>query len=159
MKADLHLPAWVSPMTAKRLRAQPDLPVGGGSEVFNLAGEATADGERLAREAIAREAAAIQARLYQERMQRTFEGCPGFIGADAPSSEASEGRVTVEPARVTEAVAWLKRRFHVRDELGLAGVDGLCLHIKPRARGPVRPGQKRAKVTFAKTEQFTLNLD
>jgi hypothetical protein len=124
-------------------------------QIFNLAGECGVDPERVVRERQEAEAAAAAAREYQRKMQRSFEQCPGFIGADAPSSERSKGCVIIEPAMAREARDWLKRRFHINENLELSD-QGLCIEIIPRVRKA--RGVRSAAVSFAKTEQFTLAL-
>jgi hypothetical protein len=124
-------------------------------EVFNLAGECAVDPERVAREHLEAEAAAAAAREYQRKMQRTFEQCPGFIGADAPTSERSKGCVIIEPALAREARDWLKRRFYVNENLELSD-QGLCIEIIPRVRK--RRGGRSVPVSFVRPEQFTLAL-
>jgi hypothetical protein len=133
---------------------QRELPVAG--EVFNLFGEAGNDPVRLAMEA-GRRAAEREALLeFERKMQRTLEECPGFCGAEAPCGAAATGRVLIDPAMTAEAIPWLKRRFHVNENLALSHHGGLCVEVKPRARG--KPGVRRGRVSFAKPEQFQLPL-
>jgi hypothetical protein len=124
-------------------------------QTFNLAGECGVDPERVIRERLEAESAAAAAREYQRKMQRTFAQCPGFIGADAPSSEQSKGCVIVEPAMAREARDWLKRRFHVNENLELSD-HGLCIEIVPRVRKA--RGARSVRVSFTRPEQFILAL-
>lgn len=126
----------------------------GSAQVFNLAGEVGEDPVRLALEAGRKAAAAETAREYERTMQRTLEQCPGFIGADAPKSASCVGKVVVEPAKVSEALAWLKRRFVVAENLELSTDNGLCVEVAPRA--PRKAGVRRPR--FGKVEQFKLDL-
>jgi hypothetical protein len=125
--------------------------------VFNLAFERGDDPDRLIKEQMDRAIARGAAREYELKMQRTFADCPGFIGGDLPESENAVGKVVIEPARVTEAVVWLKRRFHVNETMGLPDACGLTIEVKPR-RKAVR-GQPRARVTFEKPKQYEFELN
>lgn len=127
-------------------------------QVFNLASERGLDGDRLARERVEAERARKAAAEYEARMQRLFAECPGFIGADAPAGEGQKGNVVVEPAYAPEAMAWLKRRFHVNENLSLSTDTGLCIEVRTRVRKPPTPGAKRVAVTWAKPQQFELSL-
>lgn len=126
------------------------------ADCFNLASEQADDPWRIDRQrwqaAQAREASAE----YAAKMQRTFEQCPGFIGADCPTSDQGRGRVVIEPAKVVEAYAWLRRRFHVNENLELSTDNGLCIEVAPRVRRSTT-GRRSAKVRF-KVEQFKLPL-
>lgn len=85
--------------------------------------------------------------------------CPGFIGADTPTSEQGRGRIVVEPGRVTEAYAWLKRRFYTSENIELSD-NGLCIELKQRVRnksGCANRG-KRVSVSFKQPVQFELGL-
>lgn len=125
--------------------------------VFNLAGEVGADPVRLAMEAGRLAAAREAAREFERKMQRTLEDCPGFVGAEAPGSPDAKGKVLVEPGRVLEAMPWLKRRFHVSENLALSSDCGLCVEIIPRVRQ--RSGRRTVRrVSFAPPEQFQLQL-
>lgn len=132
-----------------------ELPACGLGGVFNLSGETGPDPLRLERERWQRETREREAREYQERMQRTLAECPGFVGADPPASDAATGRVIIEPGMVFQAVAWLKRRFHVSENLDLSTDTGLCVEVAPIVR---KKGVRKVKVTFGKPEQFTLEL-
>lgn len=94
---------------------------------------------------------------YQRRMQQRIEQCPGFVGADAPSHPMGRGKVVVEPGLAAEARLWLKRRFHVAENLELSNIGGLVFEIAPRIRR-VTSGGKRIRVSFAKPVQFELSL-
>lgn len=135
---------------------QYDLPVAGA--VFNLAGERGEDPERVARERAAAERANREAKAYQDRMQKTFAACPGFIGGDAPAGPGLVGRLVVEPARVAEAYEWLRRRFRVSENLELSQTldNGLCIDVIPR---PPRKSGVWRKTSFAKPTQFELQFD
>jgi hypothetical protein len=137
------------------MRATQNELAGDVGQIFNLAGECGVDPERVIRERLEAEAAAATAREYQGKMQRTFAQCPGFIGADAPGNERSKGCVIVEPAMAREARDWLKRRFHVNENLELSD-HGLCIEIIPRARKA--RGARSPAVSFATAEQFRLAL-
>lgn len=126
------------------------------ASVFNLAPEAADDPWRVKREILEAEARAEAGRAYQRKLQKTFEECPGFVGADAPTSDTGRGRVVVEPAKVIEALAWLRRRFHVSENLELSSDAGLCIEVQPRVRRST-PGPRRVKPRF-KLEQFELDL-
>lgn len=132
-----------------------DLPIIG--EVFNLAGERGEDPLRIQRERWEAERRQSEALEYQSKMQRTLEECPGFAGCDAPLGEQAQGRIVIEPARVNEAVRWLKRRFHVNENLELSPDNGLAIDIKPRVRS-CKAGARRRSVGFVKVEQFELAL-
>lgn len=82
--------------------------------------------------------------------QRLLSRCPGFIGADGAF------RVVVEPAYVVEAMTWLKRRFHVSENLDLSD-NGLCIDLRPRERRVVGSVVRRSRISF-KPEQFELKL-
>lgn len=126
---------------------------------FNLAGEQAEDPERVAREAAEARQRARGAAEYQKRMQKTFSQCPGFVGADAPAGPGMPGRVTFEPAKAVEAIAWLKRRFRVDERLDLSTDSGLCVEIITK-RKPGLPGacNSRRVHQFGKPEQFELTL-
>jgi len=140
----------------KRRSYQKELPCAG--DVFNLVNEVADDPWRLERERWALAEAQELARQYQERMQRVFSQCPGFIGGDAPSSEKGCGRVVIEPQSVMDAVPWLKRRFHVSENLDLSADNGLVIEIKPRRRGQQQAGGRKVKVSFDKPVQFELGI-
>jgi len=133
-----------------------DLPVAG--DVFNLASELGVDPERIARERAEVERANREARAYQTKMQKTFAECPGFIGGDAPGGPGLVGRLVIEPARVVEAYAWLRRRFRVSENLELSQSldNGLCIDVITRL--PRKCGVWR-KSTFAKPEQYELTFE
>jgi hypothetical protein len=135
---------------------QYELPKSG--DVFNLVVEQGDDPWRLEREQWAAAEAAREAREYSARMQKTFEQCPGFIGADAPSGPHCTGKVMVDPARVGEAREWLKRRFHVAENIELSTGNSLLFEIAPRVRNK-SGGGKRVVVRFGKPQQFALPLD
>lgn len=139
----------------KSLQPVIDLPIVG--EVFNLAGQRGEDPVRVWRERLQTERIINEAREYQNKMQRILAECPGFAGCDAPTSDLSQGRVVIEPARVTEAMQWLKRRFHVSENLELSPDNGLAIDIKPRVRS-CKTGARRRSVGFVKVEQFELAL-
>lgn len=128
------------------------------TQVFNLAGEEGEDPFRIERERWAAEQAKAEAAEYERRMQRTLAECPGFIGADAPAGPGKVGRVVVEPAHIPAAMAWLKRRFIVAENIELSRDEGLVVDIAPRVRR-VTQGQRPAKVRFGKPEQYSLKLD
>lgn len=126
------------------------------SDVFNLASEQGDDPVRVAMEAGRAAAAAEAAAEYERKHQRTLSECPGVVGFDAPRGPASSGKVMIEPGRITEAMIWLKRRFHVNESLELSTDTGLCVEIKPRVRQTGKHPYVRVK--FAKPEQFKLPL-
>jgi hypothetical protein len=139
----------------KRSTPQYDLP--GCESVFNLALQTGADPDRIIADQLDAQRRAGEAEEYERRMQRMFEDCPGLVGCDPPRSDASTGKVVVEPARVTEAYAWLKRRFHVNENLGLSLDTGLCIEVRPRKR--TKAIGRRVAVSFEKPVQFELGLD
>ena len=145
-------------MRAKR-KLQFELP--GAGEVFNLAGQQSDDPWRLECERWAQAEREREGREYSARMQLSLAQCPGFIGCDAPASDEGTGRVVVEPAHVFEAMAWLKRRYHVAENLDLSPDNGLCIELKPRVRNKTGCGRPRTKLTvhFGKPEQFELGLN
>jgi hypothetical protein len=126
------------------------------ASVFNLHCETCEDPERLAREAAERKQSAADASAYQKRMQRTFEQCPGFVGGDMPQGPGLKGRLMLEPGRVPEALAWLKRRCRVGESLDLSTDSALCVEIITRAK-PSSAGTRIA-VRFGRPEQFQLDL-
>ena len=134
----------------------PQYELSGASEVFNLAPERAEDPFRVDRERWEANQRAEAAREFTAKMQRTLAECPGFMACDAPAGESSKGRVVIEPARVLEALPWLKRRFIVAENLELSDGDGLVVEVAPRVRG--RGGPRRVRVKFGKVEQFTLAL-
>lgn len=116
-------------------------------DVFNLAVEQADDPLRVELDrlrALREQEAALE---YHRKMQRLLEECPGFIGADP-------GKVVVEPGRIGEAMAWLKKRFHVNESLELSTDTGLCIEVKPRQRRKPGSTGKRSLVKFSKPEQF-----
>ncbi len=125
-------------------------------EVINLVVEDGNDPVRLALEAGRRAADLEAARAYADKMQRLLAECPGFVGADAPSCASSSGKVVVDPGRIVEATAWLKRRFHVSENLGLSHDQGLCVEVIPRETR--KQSGKRSKPLFGKPTQFELNI-
>lgn len=132
----------------------------GSETVFNLAGEAANDPWRVERERRLQAEREREGREHAARVQLTLSQCPGFVGCDAPTSEDGAGRVVVEPGRVFEAVAWLKRRFHISENLDLSPDNGLCIDLKMRVRsksGCARRG-RAVPVTFNRPEQFELRL-
>jgi hypothetical protein len=134
-----------------------ELPAAGLAGVFNLAGEAGVDIDRVIeeqRQEIARE---CERKEFEARMQRTLAECPGVVGFDTPQSVGGKGKVVVEPARVPEAMAWLKRRFVVCERLELSDGDGLVIEVAPRASRKLANG-KRVRVSWGPIEQFTLSL-
>src|SRR5512139_2559125 len=125
------------------------------SGAFNLYSEVGPDSMRVmldnARDAKRREEAAE----FERKMQRVLAECPGFVGCDAPAGASSSGKVMVEPGRICEAMPWLKRRFHVNENLELSTDSGLCVEVAFRIRGAAKkPRVKR----FGKPEQFELGL-
>lgn len=126
-------------------------------EAFNLAAETGVDPERVLRERRETIERQRQAAAFEAKMQRSLAECPGVVGFDAPNSPDSKGKVVVEPAHTVEAFQWLKRRFHVAENLELSGAVGLVFEIAPRRRG-LRSNGKRIKVHFGKVEQFELGL-
>lgn len=143
----------------RKPKAQFELP--GAGAVFNLAGERSVDPFRLERERWAQAEREREAREYAARVQLTLEQCPGFIGCDAPGSDDSTGRIVVEPGRVFEAMDWLKRRYHVAENLDLSPDNGLCIELKPRVRNKSGCGTRVRKLTvkFGKPQQFELGLN
>ena len=134
-----------------------DLPHAG--EVFNLAGETQDDPCRLDRERWAAAERQREASEYAARCQHTFEQCPGFVGGDAPTSPNGRGMVVVEPGRIIEAMAWLRRRFRASETMDLSTeLQGIAIEIAPRIRRSSNGG-RRVKVKFGKPEQFTLPLE
>ena len=132
---------------------QPEMPLA--ASCFNLALETGIDIDRQLveqRAALARECAAKE---FAAKMQRQLSECPGFIGGDVPQSVESAGRIVVQPSMTLEAVAWLKRRFHVAENLEVDGGNGLCIDIKPRNR---KAGGKRQKFMGSRVEQFQLQF-
>ena len=143
---------------AKRLDRQPERELPFAAAAFNLFGETGDDPLRIMRERDARLALQREAELYKQKMQRVFADCPGFLGGDAPNNPAATGRVVVELGRSVEALAWLRRRFHVNESLELdRAIEGLAFEIKPRQRS-ASVGGKKFSVTFARPEQFQFVL-
>lgn len=133
-----------------------DLPVVG--EVFNLVTETAVDGARLVAERLAAAAAKADAEIYTLKMQRTFKECPGFVGGDLPDGELKKGCVEVEPAKAPAAMVWLKRRFHVNDELRVTGAELVAIEIMTRQTGRRSGPAKKRPVSFAKPVQYTLSI-
>lgn len=131
-----------------------DLPVAG--DVFNLATQTGNDPIRLMREQAAAQLAKAEAREYQERMQLQLAQCPGYVGSDAPTAPGVAGRVVVDPRMTADAVAWLKRRFHVDENLNLSMDCGLCINVMGRNRS--KGGGRRVRCSFSKPEQFEFEL-
>lgn len=125
--------------------------------VFNLSGESGPDPERVAREQREAEERRAQAAAFQARAQLTLEKCPGFITCDPPSSPGSTGKIVVEPSHLLEASEWLKRRYHVAENLELSRDLGVAFEIAPRNRGSTSR-KRKVKVCFGKPEQFQLAL-
>ena len=128
----------------------------GAESVFNLRCECGADPLRVLREQAEAERQRAEAEAYAQKCQKSFEQCPGFIGCDAPRGPAQVGRVVVEPGQVAEAMAYLKRRFRVNQNLELDAGRGLCLEVASRPRS-VR-GKRTVRVAFGKPVQFELGL-
>jgi hypothetical protein len=122
----------------------------------NLIGERGIDPVPVMLERGRQAAAAEATREFKRKMQPLLSECPGFVGAQAPTGPASVGKVVVEPGLALEAIPWLKRRFHVNENLALSHDRGLCVEVKPRARG--RSSGRRGRVTFAKPEQFQFSF-
>lgn len=133
-----------------------ELPVAG--EVFNLSSEHGFDAWLHEHERFEQAKAEAEAKAYEAKMQRTLEQCPGFTTCDPPTGPGSHGKVVVEPGKTLEAFRWLKRRFHVNENLELSGDIGLVLEIAPRIRR-VTAGGRKVKVRFGRPEQFSLPLD
>lgn len=131
-----------------------DLPCAG--QVFNLSSERGIDPERVARERREAEQRQRDARDYERRMQRTFADCPGMVGGDLPDGPARGGKVVIEPGKLSEAVAWLKKRFIVNDEeIDLSGDFGAAVSfVTKRAPGAA---VRRGRVHF-KTQQYEFAL-
>lgn len=142
----------------KRKTNQPDLPLCGLANIFNLAGQRGEDPGRLMREREAAERREREAAEYEARYQRKLSECPGFVGGDAPRGPGAEGRVVVDPRLVLEARSWLTHRFAVNDALSLSEIaDGIVFEIRARAT----PGQRTARrrgTKFGRPEQFELDL-
>ncbi len=143
------------------MKRKPQFELPGAGEVFNLAGQAAADPWRLERERWAQAEREREGREYAAKMQLSLSQCPGFVGCDAPISEDSTGRVVVEPGRIFEAMDWLKRRYHVAENLDLSPDNGLCIDLKPRVRTKSGCAKRRSKLTvsFGRPEQFELGLN
>ena len=137
----------------KRKTFQRELPVC--ASVFNLVIEQGDDPWRLERERWEQAERELAGREYAAKMQLTLQQCPGFVGCDPPASDTSKGRVVIEPGRVMEAVSWLKRRFHISENLDLSPDNGLCIDLAPRVRS-CKGGGKRVRVSFEPPEQFKL---
>lgn len=132
----------------------PERELGGGwADVFNLAGEAGVDPVRLQKEREEQDRRDFEAYQYQQRMQKTFAEVPGYVGGDIPRSAGSKGRVIVEPGQINEAVKWLKRRFHVNENLELSTDLGLCVEVVSRVRKGTVTKVCHGKL-FAKPEQL-----
>lgn len=78
-----------------------------------------------------------------------LSACPGFVGCDP-------GKVVIEPAYVTEAVRWLKRRYIVNENLELSQDTGLVIEIQERTRNSCKSGGARRNVSFVKPVQYEL---
>jgi hypothetical protein len=144
----------------KRGKHQFELPAAGIGSVFNLSSERGDDPFRVERERWEQSERHREAREYAAKMQMQLEQCPGFIGADAPESDTGRGRIVIDPVRVTEAHAWLKRRFHTSENLELSD-NGLCIELKPRVRSKSVCANrgKRLPVSFERPTQFELGLN
>lgn len=140
-------------MRRSKSRHDLDLPVIA-AQAFNLSGESGDDPERVERERRETERLQQEARELELKMQQTLADCPGFVGCDAGSVQ---GRVVVEPGRVTEAMQWLKRRFHVSENLELSSDNGLAIDVQSRIRSCKTGGRSR-RVSFVRVEQFELAL-
>lgn len=125
---------------------------------FNLVTERALDGDRLARERVEAIRAEKAAAEYQKRMQLSLAQCPGFIGADAPRGEGFKGNVVVEAGEAPAAMLWLKRRFHVNENISLSTDTGICIEVITRKRKPAGPGARPVKVSWEKPKQFELTL-
>ena len=133
---------------------QHELPVVG--PVFNLSPESAPDMDKLIERERAQLAAECAARDFAAKMQRQLGECPGFLGGDLPQSAMSPGRVVVEPSMTLDALRWLKRRFHVAENIEASPDNGLVIDIKPRSRRS--PGGKRHRFTGCRVEQFEFSL-
>jgi hypothetical protein len=125
------------------------------ADEFNLVSETGDDPLRLLMEKLRAERARDEARQYEAKMQRQLSECPGFIGVDAPRGPESVGKVVVDPGRISEAMAWLGRRFKVSENLELSHDQGLCVEIISRTRANAG---RRKRASFGKVEQFQLAL-
>lgn len=127
------------------------------SGIFNLAPEMGEDPIRVMmdRQRLAEKAEA--ALEYERAMQRKFQECPGFVGADVPAAPGLSGKVIIEPAKAFDAMTWLKRRFHVNENLELSGDRGICIEVIPRDRKISRQG-RRARIRFGGPEQYELGI-
>lgn len=135
---------------------QHEMPVVG--DCFNLAGQSADDPWRVDRERWETAQRAADAREYEARMQRALSLCPGFVGVDAPSHDAGRGVVVVEPGRIIEALAWLKRRFNASETIDISTeLQGIAIEIAPRVRRSHLCG-KRIKVSFEKPVQFEFTI-
>ena len=133
-----------------------ELELGGiGSSTFNLASEATADGEHLLLEARQAEIDRRAAAEYQRQMQRTLAECPGFVGGELPAGPGCAGSILIEPECARSALDWLKRRVSVDDAAEIETTGELRVQIWTWRKG-VRG--RRVSVKFGKPEQFTLNI-
>jgi hypothetical protein len=55
-------------------------------------------------------------------------------GGDVPTDEQSKGHIVIDPSKAFEARLWLKRRFHINENLELSD-PGLCVEVIPRVCG------------------------
>jgi hypothetical protein len=123
------------------------------ADAFNLAGERGIDGAREIvemAEAMRRER---ENRARQDKMQRKFSECPGFVGFRLPDEE-SRGTVTVQPDAADAAVDFLKRRFHVGQVTWQKGL-GLTIEVLVRRKGVSKAVARRR---LAPVEQFQFRL-
>ena len=125
------------------------------ADVFNLHVQHADDPLRVEMDRLRAARAREDARAYEVKMQTTLEECPGFQGVEGLTGPDAIGTLMIDPRQVAEAMPWLKRRFHVDENLELSHSFGLCVEIQ--ARGPRKVGVRR-KPVFGKPVQYEFAL-
>lgn len=123
------------------------------ADAFNLAGERGIDGAREVAEMAEAMRREREARTRQDKMQRKFSECPGFVGFRLPDEE-SRGTVTVQPDAADAAMDFLKRRFYVGQVIWQKGL-GLTIEVLLRRKSVSKAVARRR---LAPVEQFQLRL-
>lgn len=98
-------------------------------------------------------------REYTLRMERKFNGCPGFMSADLPRTEGAIGHVVVTADQLEEAIDWLRKRYAVNPKFELDCLQGgVRIEIMQRVKKARQPGAKRVQVKWEKPIQYQFNL-
>lgn len=101
---------------------------------------------------------AFEHMAFELRVQRILAQCPGLVGFDAPKSASCAGKVVIEPAQISTAMNWLRRRFEVNESIELSDDTGLVVLVKARTPTVRGPQAKRVRCKWPKAEQFTFDL-